>query len=119
MPRAEIAQIVSVCAIGDCGKTPRGSQPDEFAEKFRLAMVAAVRVVGDVERIIELPGLDAFVTQARFPDKGLCLPAIMRGKAAPASEAGRARCPSHLLPRGSSGSRSALFSALLFIANNF
>lgn len=80
MAGAKFMRIVGIDAVGDSGKTARASQGFEFVEKFVLAVVAAVGIVGHIKRIGKFAGRDAFVANARGYGERFGFAAVVGGK---------------------------------------
>ena len=60
---AKILHVIGIHAVRHGSKSPRRAQLCEHAEKLRLAMVAAVRLIHDVQGILKFMRLDEFMPQ--------------------------------------------------------
>src|SRR5580704_11205554 len=80
VPRTKVAGVVGVDPVSDRLHAARSSQRIDLREKLVLAVVAAVRAVRDIQRIIELVRLDEFVADCSCGDEFLHLLMIVTRK---------------------------------------
>ena len=69
MPRPKIARVIGIHAICDGSKTALARQYIKLSEKFILAVIAAVRIIRDIERILRFARFDPFVADSMILHK--------------------------------------------------
>src|ERR1700722_14041364 len=99
MPRPEIARIICIDSVGDCRELARARERVHLVEELVLTVVAAVRVVGDVQWIFQFVRFDEFVTQPGGGNKSISLLAIVPRKTSGKRCDSQRALPQHLVRR--------------------
>ncbi len=69
MAGAKVARVIHIYPIGDGGEMPLAGEGIELGEKLVLAVIAAIGVVRDVQRIFSFVRFDPFVTNSVIAHK--------------------------------------------------